>query len=126
MQIRYRSYASSQDPTLNLFANFILPGKPCPILVSMHGWHGQVKNAHADNIIPHVEKEWFVIEPEMRGRGDSTGRQDANGWELNDVVDAVEFAKKEYASLVSAPDSIYLVGGSGGGGNVLGLSLIHI
>jgi pimeloyl-ACP methyl ester carboxylesterase len=57
----------------------------------------------------------------MRGRGDSTGKPDANGWELNDVVDAVEFAKKTYASRIAAPELVYLTGGSGGGGNVLGL-----
>jgi pimeloyl-ACP methyl ester carboxylesterase len=87
----------------------------------MHGWHGQVKASHPDNVAPPRCREWFLIEPEMRGRGDSTGKQDANGWELHDVVDAVEFAKAHFADSIADPDAIHLIGGSGGGGNTLGL-----
>lgn len=119
--LEYRAYPSSQDPSLKLCANFIKPDQPRPILLSMHGWHGQAKRKHADNVEPVAPEPWFVVEPDMRGRGDSTGKPDANGWELQDAVDAVEFARKEYAALVATPDCVYLTGGSGGGGNVLGL-----
>jgi hypothetical protein len=88
----------------------------------MHGWHGSAKQAgHADDIDPHQDSPWFLIEPDMRGRGDSSGHPDCNGWELQDVIDAVNFARREYADQVATPDSIYLTGGSGGGGNVLAL-----
>ena len=119
--IDYRYYPSSVDPAILLYANFIRPSQPCPILVSMHGWHGAVQRYHADDVKPVLTKQWFLIQPEMRGRGESGGKQDANGWELQDVIDAVEFAKKEYKSLISDTNCIYLTGGSGGGGNVLGL-----
>ena len=119
--LEYSTYPSSQDPLLKLYANFIKPDRPRPILLSMHGWHGQAKRAHTDNVARVSSQPWFIVEPDMRGRGDSAGKQDANGWELQDAVDAVEFAKKEYASLIATPECIHLTGGSGGGGNVLGL-----
>jgi len=88
----------------------------------MHGWHGDAKHGgHPDDVKTVEDAGWFVIEPDMRGRGDSTGKPDANGWELQDAVDAVLFAQREYASSVATPESVYLTGGSGGGGNVLGL-----
>jgi hypothetical protein len=119
--IDYRPYRSSQDTSVTLYANFIRPFHPGPILVSMHGWHGAVQRYHPDDVKPALSGEWFLIQPEMRGRGNSGGKQDANGWELQDVVDAVEFAKKHYHAFISDTSCIYLTGGSGGGGNVLGL-----
>ncbi|MBM3891522.1 MAG: hypothetical protein FJ388_20615, partial [Verrucomicrobia bacterium] len=117
----YRAYPSSQDPSLKLCANFIKPDQPRPIMLSMHGWHGKAKHPHPDNVARVSSQPWFIVEPDMRGRGDSTGKPDANGWELQDAVDAVEFAKKEYAAFITTPECIYLTGGSGGGGNTLGL-----
>jgi pimeloyl-ACP methyl ester carboxylesterase len=120
-ELQYREYPSSQDPNLKLYANFVVPGRPRPILVLMHGWHGRAKGEHADILGWRNADDWFVIEPDMRGRGDSTGRPDANGWELQDVVDAVEFAKKNYAGAIATPECVRLWGGSGGGGNTLAL-----
>lgn len=119
--IDYRAYRSSQDTSLTLYANFIRPLHPGPVLVSMHGWHGAVQRYHPDDVKPALSGEWFLVQPEMRGRGNSEGKQDANGWELQDVVDAVEFAKKHYRDYISDTNCIYITGGSGGGGNVLGL-----
>jgi Prolyl oligopeptidase family len=119
----YLEYPSSQDPDLRLFAEFEVPTTPKPLLVQMHGWHGQVKKAHSDNVLDLDEKElkWMRVLPEMRGRGDATGKEDCNGWELQDVVDAVNFARTEFADKILTPDLVTLQGGSGGGGNVLGL-----
>lgn len=117
----YLEYASTQDPSLKLFAEFEVPTEPRRILVRMHGWHGQVKQEHPDNVDAEVNAEWFTIRPEMRGRGDSTGKPDCNGWELQDAIDAVEFAKREFADRIADPELITLQGGSGGGGNVYAL-----
>ena len=117
----YAEYPSSQDPSLRLFAAFGVPRETRRILVQMHGWHGQIKKAHDDNVDMDGDPDWFVIRPEMRGRGDATGKPDCNGWELQDVVDAVEFAKASFGDKVLDPDLITLKGGSGGGGNVFAL-----
>jgi pimeloyl-ACP methyl ester carboxylesterase len=90
------------------------------MLLWMHGWHGNVKSGHKDNVKSTADERFFRISPEMRGRGDSNGIPDANGWELQDAVDALSAGRTLYSQSVSdvAPS---LQGGSGGGGNVLGI-----
>lgn len=117
----YVQYPSSSDSSLRLFAQFRCPASSGIILVKMHGWHGAVKVAHTDNISNPIERGYFVIEPEMRGRGEATGSPDCNGWELQDVIDAVEFAKVRYRDRIVSPEIVLLWGGSGGGGNAYGL-----
>jgi pimeloyl-ACP methyl ester carboxylesterase len=114
-------YPSSVDPALRLFADFRVPERPRRLIVSMHGWHGAVKTAHPDNVVPPPDPDWFDIQPEMRGRGDASGKPDCNGWELQDVIDAVEHARTHFADRILDPDLVTLRGGSGGGGNVFAL-----
>lgn len=117
----YREYPSSSDPSLHLFAKFTCDTPKGVLLVKMHGWHGQVKSSSPDNIPDPLQQGYFVIQPEMRGRGDSTGNPDCNGWELQDVIDAVTFARAHYRDRIETPDIVLLWGGSGGGGNAYGL-----
>lgn len=117
----YRAYPSSVDPSLRLYAQFWCAAPTGTLLVSMHGWHGQVKKAHPDNIPEPAAEGYFVISPEMRGRGDATGNPDCNGWELQDVIDAVEFARRHYRDRIATPGVVLLSGGSGGGGNAFAL-----
>ncbi len=116
----YRDYSSSMDSSLRLYGSFLPAGEPAPILLRMHGWHGQVKQEHPDNVMTHFAGVFNHVKPEMRGRGDSGGRPDANGWELQDAVDAVA-AHRGFHPEVSDAGAPLLWGGSGGGGNVLGL-----
>jgi pimeloyl-ACP methyl ester carboxylesterase len=53
----------------------------------------------------------------MRGRAFSQGKQDCSGYELLDVIDAVEYVKKNYAEYIIDPETVYFAAGSGGGGN---------
>ncbi|MBI5772114.1 MAG: alpha/beta fold hydrolase [Verrucomicrobia bacterium] len=117
----YREYPSSVDPKLRLFATFECAAPSGILLVNMHGWHGSVKRSHTDNVADPLAKDYFVISPEMRGRGDATGHPDCNGWELQDVIDAVEFARRHYRDRIASPKIVFLSGGSGGGGNVFAL-----
>lgn len=117
----YREYPSSADPMLHLYAKFTCDTPTGVLLVKMHGWHGQVKTSSPDNIPDPMERGYFVVAPEMRGRGDSTGNPDCNGWELQDVIDAVNFARKEYRDRIETPEVVLLWGGSGGGGNAYAL-----
>jgi len=121
MKSLYLPYPSTVEPRLTLFARFDVPDEPRPLLLSMHGWHGQIKTEHPDNVNPANPSEWFVIRPEMRGRGDSGGRPDCNGWELQDAVDAVLFARQKFADRIRDPELVRLTGGSGGGGNVMAM-----
>jgi pimeloyl-ACP methyl ester carboxylesterase len=118
----YLPYPSSVQPDLTLYADFRVPAEPRRLLVTTHGWHGQIKQAHSDNVPTETaDPDWFTIAVEMRGRGDSGGKPDCNGWELQDVVDAVDFARRTYPDSILYPDLVTLIGGSGGGGNVMGL-----
>ena len=115
----YLSYPSSIDPGLELYAAFDLPEKPGYLHLHFHGWHGAVK-PHRDNVAAvGGGRNWFFIRPEMRGRGRSGGKPDCNGFELQDAVDAVDFARKNFPDLILEPEKVWLSGGSGGGGNVL-------
>ena len=119
----YLSYPSSLDPGLTLYADFELPKQKAHLHLNMHGWHGCVKTQHRDNVqaVRGDAMEWFFIRPEMRGRGDSAGSPDCNGYELQDAIDAVEYARRHFADKILEPEKVYLSGGSGGGGNVLAL-----
>lgn len=116
----YRAYRSSIDSSMQLYGQFIPLAEPAPLQLSMHGWHGSVKTPHGDNVAAPANEIYFRVQPEMRGRGDSDGKPDANGWELQDAVDALNAAKQIFPS-ATADVTPHLHGGSGGGGNVLGL-----
>lgn len=109
-----RRYRSSQDTLLELWALVRLPRSRSCIMVTAHGWHGALNDPDPDI----GRGDYLHIEVDMRGRAFSDGRQDASGWELQDWIDAVEFAKREYADHISDPDCVYAEGGSGSGGNV--------
>ncbi len=66
--------------------------------------------------------DFLVVEVDMRGRVHSSGRPDCNGYELFDVIDAIEYVKLHYADYILDPELIYFEGGSGGGGNALALA----
>jgi hypothetical protein len=83
-------------------------------MVTSHGWHGSLEEPDPDA----APRARLTLEVEMRGRGRSSGKADLSGWELQDWIDAVEFAKREYAEHISDPECVYAEGGSGAGGNV--------
>ena len=94
------------------------PQKPSRILLLSHGWHMSVRPPKdAQNPYP----DFLTIQVDMRGRKYSTGVQDCNGYELYDFYDAYQYALKHYSNLISEATQVYFFGGSGGGGNGLGL-----
>ncbi|NQU09281.1 prolyl oligopeptidase family serine peptidase, partial [bacterium] len=121
LSARYAAYPSRLDPGLQLFGRFVAAGGPAPVLLRMHGWHGSVKETHRDNVEPSEAGLFHEIHPEMRGRGDSRGRPDANGYELQDAVDALAAGSSCLGPGCDPAAAPLLWGGSGGGGNVLGL-----
>lgn len=58
---------------------------------------------------------------EMRGRSASQGTPDSGGRELQDIIDAVDYVVAAYPSLVDSAHK-YIVGYSGGGANVFGVT----
>lgn len=136
-------YRSSCHPSLRLYAAFLKTGtKPKPVCAYLHGWHGNRYYVARDLETNRCMLDrFFLVGADMRGRGSSgtepwwgtpdpamagragfvsEGSPDVSGWELNDVIDAIEEAKRRYPDHV-LPDPVYAIGHSGGGGNVIAI-----
>lgn len=113
-------YESSRDPGLMLAARVVKPAKPSYIVAGTHGWHASLSR-YQPMEEPDPANRYLRIEVDMRGRTYSDGAADCNGWELLDVIDAIEYAKKHYAEYIVDPNVVYFESGSGGGGNALAI-----
>lgn len=113
-------YKSSRDSSLNLAMKVIKPEKPGYIMAMTHGWHMSISDFVFMNE-PVENNEYLILEVDMRGRAYSEGNPDCNGWELYDVIDAVNFAREYYKDYIKNPEIVYFEGGSGGGGNAFSI-----
>ena len=111
-------YRSTIHPELTLAMRVSKPEKPGYIKVGTHGWHMTIPKYEEYD---HAMTDYLLIDVDMRGRVYSDGKQDCNGWELYDVIDAVEYAKKRYAEYIRDPDVVFFESGSGGGGNAFAI-----
>ncbi|MBE6688482.1 MAG: hypothetical protein E7588_04275 [Ruminococcaceae bacterium] len=112
-------YSSTRTPGITLAMRILKPEKPSYILAGTHGWHMSIP------AFEHMDKpqsKYLTVEVDMRGRAFSEGEQDCNGWELYDVIDAIEYVKKHYAEYITDPETVYFEAGSGGGGNALAIA----
>ncbi len=109
-EIRYQSAADeSQQPAMFYNPN---ASDPVPLVVALHTWSGNYKqDSHKDIQQWCIQKGWAYIHPDFRG---PNFRPEATGSDLvvKDIVSAVDYAKQT-ANI--DPNSIYLVGTSGGG-----------
>lgn len=117
-----RIYPSSIDPKLRLSAEFHVPEKPKPLCLFFHGWHMTAAGSSRGGHIAKLARGFFVVNVDMRGRGESTGAPDASGHELIDGLDALDFARTAWPEAVQEDAGPYVIGGSGGGGNTLALA----
>ncbi len=108
-------YESSVTPGFKMAMIVYKPEKPGYIVASTHGWHMSIPKYQPMEDKP--QSEYLRVYADMRGRAFSEGKQDCNGYELHDVIDAVEYVKKHYAEYILDPDVVYYSGGSGSGGN---------
>lgn len=115
----FRLVESTITPGVVFAVRVTKPAKPSFIKAGTHGWHMSIKKFE-----PKTESDsrYLQLDIDMRGRAFSTGAQDCNGYELYDVFDAINFARREYAEYISDPDVVYFESGSGGGGNALALA----
>ncbi len=113
-------YNSSRNPKLRLAMRVLKPAKPSYILVMTHGWHMTIPE-FIPMETPQEDCDYLTLQVDMRGRAYSEGEADCNGWELFDVVDAVNFARKNYKEYLIDSSIVYFEGGSGGGGNAYGI-----
>ena len=112
-------YQSSVTPNLTLAMRIFKPAKPSYILATTHGWHMSIANF---KYLKEPITDYLLVEVDMRGRAFSDGKQDSNGLELMDVIDAIEYVKKHYKNYLLSTETVYFEGGSGGGGNAFALA----
>ena len=113
-------YTSSRDSSLKLAMRIDKPAVPGRILVQTHGWHmSAVEYAPAE---APGDSPFLTLSVDMRCRAFSDGKPDCNGYELQDVIDAVNYARERYKEYISDPDIVYFEAGSGGGGNALAIA----
>ncbi|MGI6082070.1 MAG: alpha/beta hydrolase family protein [Limnochordia bacterium] len=108
-------YSSSRDADCALCMDVYLPARPAPVLLLFHGWH--VSRTSTRGMAQAMAPHFVVVNVDMRGRGESGGAPDANGWELLDGIDAVNHVRRHFAESISDPETAYVMGISGGGGN---------
>lgn len=113
-------YTSSVTEGITLAMRVLKPERPGYIKVGTHGWHMSIP---AFEEYDCAQSEFLQIDVDMRGRAFSDGQADCNGFELFDVIDAVEFAKKKYADYIISPETVLFEAGSGGGGNAYALAV---
>jgi len=84
-----------------------------PLLVGLHSWSADYRQRDPGAYYARwcIEKNWVFIHPNFRGPN-QTSQATGSDLAVQDVLDAVEYAKKK-ARVNDA--QIYLVGGSGGG-----------
>ena len=112
-------YPSTRNPELTLAMRVLKPEKPSYIKAGTHGWHMTIGDFKE---YPEAQSAYLQIDVDMRGRSFSDGKPDCNGWELYDVIDAIEFAKKQYADYILDPEVVFFEAGSGGGGNAYAIA----
>ena len=106
-----RADGSEQPAFVMLPRGFEADGRERPLLVSLHSWSFGYEQRREDLEPVTMAEGWIYLFPDFRGRNDNPS---ACGSELaqQDILDAVEWAKREYPVDESR---IYLVGTSGGG-----------
>lgn len=109
-------YESSRTPGIRMAMKVLKPSRPSYILVKTHGWHMSVE-PFVHMYEPVEDLDYLTLQVDMRGRAFSLGKPDCNGWELYDVIDAVNYARERYKEYIIDKSIVYFEGGSGGGGN---------
>ena len=106
-----RADGSEQPAFVMLPRGFEAEGPERPLLVSLHSWSADYTQRREDLEPLTMAESWIYLFPDFRGRNDNP---QACGSELaqQDILDAVEWAKRQYPVDESR---IYLVGTSGGG-----------
>ncbi len=112
-------YKSTLHPELTLAMRVLKPEKPSYILAGTHGWHMSMPDFEEFDA---PQSQYLQLQVDMRGRAFSDGSPDCNGYELFDIIDAVEYAKKHYREYILDDAIIYFQAGSGGGGNAFAIA----
>jgi poly(3-hydroxybutyrate) depolymerase len=82
-----------------------------PLFVFLHSWSGDYRQDNSKWHAQAVERGWIYVHPNFRGVN-QTPKACGSKWARQDILDAVDFAVKEFKV---DPKRVYLAGTSGGG-----------
>jgi len=82
-----------------------------PLFVFLHSWSGDYRQDNSKWHAQAVKRGWIYVHPNFRGVN-QTPKACGSKWARQDILDAVDFATKEFKV---DPNRIYLAGTSGGG-----------
>jgi poly(3-hydroxybutyrate) depolymerase len=82
-----------------------------PLFVFLHSWSGDYRQNNSKWQAEAVKRGWIYLHPNFRGVNE-TPRACGSRWARQDILDAIDFATKEFNV---DPKRIYLAGTSGGG-----------
>lgn len=96
--------------------------QPAPLLVHLHTWSARFDNSGSilEAVTEAARRGWTFISPDFRG-ANNRPEACASRWAIQDVLDAVAYARR---SAAVDPARIYLLGASGGGH--MALTMAHI
>ena len=104
----------------NLFAKYSYKsGSNLPVILMLQGWGGQASDWQDTTLDRIASYGYFAAGIGMRGRDGASGSKDAAGREIHDIYDGLLQIRARFGGIVSN-DKAIIIGGSGGGGLVLG------
>jgi len=87
------------------------------ICVHIHGYAGDMNSYTQADLRRCAQNGFFCVSVGMRGRNSASGSRDAGGREVQDVIDAIEYIRATYPTIVSPTSLAVIDAGSGGGGD---------
>ncbi|HVW00912.1 MAG TPA: prolyl oligopeptidase family serine peptidase, partial [Planctomycetaceae bacterium] len=110
-EIRVTSTLDKSQQPSRVWAPESASNQPTPMLVFLHSWSSDYRQANTDWQREAVERGWIYLHPNFRGVNQ---RPEACGSELarQDILDAIDDVSARYRV---DPERIYLAGTSGGG-----------
>ena len=111
-EVREAFYPSRADDTLQPTL-FYAPKSdaPAPLLVALHTWSGNYKQAQPAYADWCIRKGWILVHPNFRGPN-KTPEACGSDLVVEDILSVLDWARK---TARVDPDRIYLMGASGGG-----------
>ena len=113
MKVSVRSSLDGSMQPCYFWAPAKATSEAVPLIVGMHTWSGDIAQLdHYRTVRDEAERRgWAFVGPNFRGPN-STPQGCGSAFAVQDIVDAVDFAK---SSVKVDPKRVYIIGGSGGG-----------
>ena len=111
-------FVTPEGNNLEYYA-FLRYGSTGPIAIYTNTWSGSVTSGLSRASVMRDNYDFLAIAMNVRGLGQSTGPNDAFGYDCRDVKTILDHVEKYYADFYDPSQGIHILGASGGGGRAL-------